>query len=116
MKRAGSNILLIEAIIMTAVLSAALSICLTVFSSASDMRREADELSRASSLVFSAAQCYISTGDEAAVSTLMGGDGGDIDIDDIVLSFERDGDELIITASREGRVIISQRATQGVRP
>lgn len=116
MKRAGSNILLIEAIIMTAVLSAALSICLTVFSAASDMRREAEELSRASSLVFSAAQCYISTGDEVAVSNLMGGDGGDIDIDDIVLSFTHDEGELIITASKEGRVIVSQRVARGVRP
>ena len=116
MKRGGSNILLIEAIIMTAVLSAALSICLTVFTSASSMRREADELSRASSLAFSAAQCYVAMGDEAAVSTLMGGDGGDICIDGVVLSFERDGSELIITASKDGRVIMTQRAVQGVKP
>lgn len=109
MNRRGINVFLTEAIVMTAVLALALSICLGVFAKASQMGSQADDLSLGASLVYSACQCYISTGDLAQTSVLMGGDGGDVTIDGLTLSFSQDDDYVYISAMRDSQTIFASK-------
>lgn len=96
MKRSGLNVFLTEVIIMVGVFALALSICLNVFLSASNLRQTADKKSNASSLVYSAAQCYNSTGSIVETVRLMDGEGDEFVVDGcrVTLS-ESDGDVAI---------------------
>ena len=116
MKKHGLNAFLAEAAVMTAVMAAALAICLGVFSASAGMRTRADRLSRASSLVYSAAQCYTACGDIAAgTSRLMGGDGSDTIVrDDITLRLEEQEGGIMISAICGGEVIFAAPAAPEV--
>ena len=116
MKKHGLNAFLAEAAVMTAVMAAALAICLGVFSASAGMRTRADRLSRASSLVYSAAQCYTACGDIAETSRLMGGDGSDAIIrDDITLHLEEQEGGVMISAICGGEVIFAAPAAPEVK-
>lgn len=116
MKKHGLNAFLAEAAVMTAVMAAALAICLGVFSASAGMRTRADRLSRASSLVYSAAQCYTACGDIAETSHLMGGDGSDAVIrDDITLRLEEQEGGVMISAICGGEVIFAAPAAPEVK-
>lgn len=115
MKEQGLNAFLAEAAVMTAVMAAALAICLGVFSASAGMRTRADRLSRASSLVYSAAQCYTACGDIAGTSRLMGGDGSDtVARDDITLRLEEREGGIMISAIWGGEVIFAAPAAPEV--
>lgn len=119
MSRKGVNVFLTELVVMTAVLAIALTICLNVFLAASDMRTSANRLSRGSSLVYSALQCYHATGSIEDASVLMGGDGGDIPFDDLTLRFHQDdegwveisayhGDQLVFTSDKQSMTLLPE--------